>query len=177
MSRINVITTAQATGELQTTLTAVKAKIGMVPNLFGTFANAPAVLKGYLGFSDSLTNGALTAKQREVIALAVGQANACQYCLSAHTLMAKGAGLSTHEILDARQGNSSDALTNALASLAVAIVEKRGQLQDDDVALARAAGVNDELLVEVIAQVALNTLTNYTNHIAQTAIDFPVVAV
>jgi hypothetical protein len=27
----------------------------------------------------------------------------------------------------------------------------------------------------VIAHIALNTLTNYTNHIAQTDIDFPVV--
>jgi hypothetical protein len=29
----------------------------------------------------------------------------------------------------------------------------------------------------VIANVALNTLTNYTNHVAETAVDFPVVAV
>jgi AhpD family alkylhydroperoxidase len=67
----------------------------MVPNLFSTFAQSPAVLNGYLGFSDALGKGVLTAAQREIVALAVAQANECQYCLSAHTLMGKGAGLSS----------------------------------------------------------------------------------
>lgn len=94
MPRIAPIDTAHAAADVQATLSAVKAKIGMVPNLFTTFAQSPAVLNGYLGFSDALTHGALTGKQREIISLAVAQANGCHYCLSAHTLMGKGAGLS-----------------------------------------------------------------------------------
>ena len=41
----------------------------------------------------------------------------------------------------------------------------------------RRAGLDDGLILEVIANIALNTLTNYTNHIADTTVDFPVVAV
>ncbi len=94
MPRIAPIDTAHAAAEVQATLSAVKAKIGMVPNLFTTFAQSPAVLNGYLGFSGRCSpRAALTAKQREIIALAVAQANGCHYCLSAHTLMGKGAGL------------------------------------------------------------------------------------
>lgn len=176
MSRIPTVNRNQASPELGATLDAVKAKLGMVPNLFSTFAQSPAVLNAYLGFSEALAKGRLSARQREVIALAAAQANACQYCLSAHTLMSKGAGLSETDIQAARAGQAADAQTDAIARLTVQIVGQRGVVSDQDLAAARAAGVDDGLLVEVIAAVALNTLTNYANLVAGTEIDFPVVA-
>lgn len=176
MARIQPINRNEATGAVAATLNGVKAKLGVVPNLFTTFAHAPAVLNGYLALSEALTHGRLTAAQRETLALAIGQANSCQYCLSAHTLLAKGAGLDATAIRNARQGQANDPLTDALARLAVKIVQQRGVLSDDDLEQARAAGADDGLIVEVIGSVALNTLTNYTNHIAATDIDFPVVA-
>ena len=56
------------------------------------------------------------------------------------------------------------------------IVKQRGVLSDDDLKSAAAAGLDDGLVIEIVANVALNTLTNYTNHIAGTDIDFPVVS-
>ena len=111
------------------------------------------------------------------MALAIGQANSCQYCLSAHTLFSKGAGLNSSDISEARVGNSNDVETDGLLKLAVKIVKQRGVLSDSDIAQAKLSGADDGLIVEVIANVALNTLTNYTNHIAATEIDFPIVAV
>lgn len=175
MARIQTINRNEATGQLANTLDAVKAKLGTVPNLFATFAQSPAVLNAYLAFSEALTRGNLTAKQRETLALAIGQTNACQYCVSAHTLLGKGAGLSPDAIKEARNGSSADPLNDALAKLAVKIVNQRGVVSDADIAEARTAGITDDLIIEVIAHVALNTLTNYTNHIAATEIDFPVV--
>ena len=177
MPRIAPIDTAHAAADVQATLSAVKAKIGMVPNLFTTFAQSPAVLNGYLGFSDALTKGALTARQREIISLAVAQANSCHYCLSAHTLMGKGAGLTAEGIQAARQGKAQDAVDNAVAVFAHRVVETRGQVNDTDVASARSAGLDDARLIEVIANVAINVLTNFTNNVALTDIDFPKVDV
>lgn len=173
MPRIAPLDLAQADSGVQATLSAVKAKIGMVPNLFKTFARSPAVLNGYLALSDALTKGALTAKQREIVALAVAQANGCHYCLAAHTLMGKGAGLSADAIAAARRGQAQDAQDNAVATFARRAVESRGQVTDADIASARAEGLDDARLVEVIAQVALNVLTNFTNNVADTDIDFP----
>lgn len=175
MARIQPVNRNQASAQLAQTLDGVKAKIGVVPNLFGTFAQSPAVLNAYLAFSEALTHGALTAKQREVLALAIGQTNSCQYCVSAHSLLGKGAGLSQDEIKAARLGLSSDPLNDALAKLAIKVVNQRGVLSDADLNEARSQGVSDPLIIEVIAHVALNTLTNYTNHIAATDIDFPIV--
>lgn len=177
MPRINPVNIDQADAATVATLNAVKAKVGMVPNLHSTFANAPAALNGFLAFGDALAKGQLTAKQREIVALATAQANGCHYCLSAHTLIGKGAGLSGEAILAARQGKGADALDNAIATLAVQIVETRGQVSDADLAAARVAGLDDIRIIEVIANVAHNVLTNFTNNVAATEIDFPVVAV
>jgi len=177
MARIQPINRQTASAEVNTTLDAVKAKMGKVPNLVATFAQAPVALNAYLALSEVVSKGRLTAKQRESLALAIGQANSCQYCLSAHSLIARGAGLHSEAVKAARQANAEDALTDALLKLAVKIVNQRGVISDGDFTEAHLAGVDDGLILEVITSVALNTLTNYTNHIAQTDIDFPVVTV
>ena len=175
MPRINPVSPEHTDAATQATLTAVKGKLGMVPNMFATFARAPATLNGYLALSEALGAGNLTAAQREIVALATGQANTCHYCLSAHTLIGKGAGLSEEAILDARSGRGTDPKNHGIAALAGKIVTQLGVISDDDLAAARNAGLDDGLVLEVVANVALNILTNYTNHIAQTEIDFPVV--
>ena len=177
MPRIAPIEIAHADPGVRATLSAVKTKIGMVPNLFSTLAQSPAVLDGYLAFSDALGKGVLTAKQREIIALAVAQANECHYCLSAHTLMGKGAGLSSEGIRKAREGKAETAIDAAVPWFARRVVETRGQVTDTDIATARSAGLDDARIIEVIANVAINALTNYTNNVAQTDIDFPKVDV
>ena len=173
MPRIAPVDVATADTGVQATLAAVKAKLGMAPNLFKTFAQSPAVLNAYLAFSDALNQGVLSAKQREIVALAVAQANSCHYCLSAHSLMGKGAGLSPDAIQAARRGGATDPIDHALAVFAGAVLQARGQVSDADLATARAAGLTDAQLVEVIAHVAFNVLTNYTNNVAHTDIDFP----
>jgi len=177
MPRITPVTLNQTDDATSATLNAVKDKIGMIPNLFSTLALAPAALNGYLTLSDALEKGRLSARQREVIALAVSQINACQYCLSAHTLIGKGAGLSEADTIDARNGQSNDPLENAIASLAIKIVRQQGRLSDDELNAARSAKLDDALIMEIVANVALTLLSNFTNNIASTDIDFPLVNV
>lgn len=169
MTRIPSLSDEQA-GAARPLLDAVRSKLGMVPNIVRTLANSPAALRGYLSLSESLASGTLNAAQRETVALAVAQANSCNYCLSAHSLMAKGAGLSPDAILTARQGEGSP-----LGRFARKVTITRGALTDQDIADARATGLSNEQLIEVTAHVVLNSLTNYVNHIAATEIDFPVV--
>ena len=177
MPYIHPINPEATSPEIADILTAVKGKLGMVPNMFATLAQAPAALKGYLGLAETLAGGRLTSAQRESIALAVGQANACQYCLSAHTLLGKAAGLSLNEIEQARTGSGATRLDAGLAALARQLTEQRGLLALSDLKAYRLAGIDEGLMLEVVAAVALNTLTNYTNHVAGTEVDFPVVTV
>lgn len=175
MPRINPVVLPNVDAKVSTTLSQVKASLGMVPNLFATLAQSPVALDGYLSLSKSLSRGRLTAAQREIIALAVGQENQCQYCLSAHTALAKAAGVSEADTLKARAGDSADPFDHALTSFAKVIVRQRGHVSDEEMQSARKAGIDDGLVMEIVAQVAANTFTNYVNELAGTEIDFPVV--
>ena len=104
-------------------------------------------LNGYLGLSETLGTGRLSATQREIVALAAGQANRCQYCLSAHTLIGKGAGLSAEAIAAARTGQAANALDDAIAGFARALVEQRGVVSADAMANYRRAGLDDGLIL------------------------------
>ena len=55
------------------------------------------------------------------------------------------------------------------------IVRQRGTVVLAEIARARAAGVTDAEIVEIVANVALNAFTIYLNIVADTEIDFPVV--
>lgn len=158
----------------RSSLQAVQKQFGVVPNLFRVIANSPAALDGYLGLNAALAKGALDAKTRERIALAVAELNGCHYCLSAHTALAKSiAKLDDAEITANRNGASNDPKADAAVRFAVKIVLTHGHVSDADVSDVRLAGFDDAQLIEIVVHVALNTLTNYVNSAAGTAIDFP----
>jgi len=175
MPRILPVSPNQTDAKTTATLKAVKSKLGILPNLFTTLANAPAALNGYLHLTESLSQGRLSPRQREMIAIAVAQENACAYCLSAHAAIGQGVGLSAEDIERARRGDARDPKDGAITELALRIAESRADISDDDLAVARQAGLDDGLIIEVITHVALNVLTNYVNRIAGTDVDFPVV--
>jgi uncharacterized peroxidase-related enzyme len=161
----------------QPLLNAVKAQLGVVPNLFRVIGNSPAALEGYLSLNGALGKGALDARTRKRIALAVAEFNGCSYCLSAHSFLAKNkARLDDTEIAANRDGRSHDAKAEAALRFALKVVEARGHVSDADISDVRLAGYSDAEIVEIVVHVALNTLTNYVNEVARTAIDFPAVA-
>lgn len=179
MTRITTHDTIDAAPEAaRPLLEDVRRQLGSVPNLFRVVASSPAALRAYTGFSAALAGGALAAPTRERIALAVAQVNGCGYCLAAHTYLGKNvAKLDDAEITANRHGASNDPKADAAVRFAVAITRARGRATDADVAAVQAAGYSDGEIVEIIAHVALNTLTNYVNEVAQTVVDFPAVTV
>jgi uncharacterized peroxidase-related enzyme len=173
MPRISPVDPATATGDVKEMLAAVQASFGVTPNLMRTLATAPAALKGYLDLAGALGGGVLGRKFRAQIALTVAQANACGYCLSAHTVLGTLAGLTADQMTGSRAGRSRDAKENAGLTFANAVVAQRGQVDDAAFARVRAAGFSDAEITEIVANVVLNIYTNYINHVAQTTVDFP----
>ena len=175
MSRLHTPASIEAApAAAQPLLAATRKALGSVPNVFRVIANSPAALEGFLGLNGALGKGALDAKTRERIALAVAEVNACGYCLSAHTYLGRNlAKLDDAEITANRNGASNDPKADAAVRFAVKVVRQRGHVTDADVAAVKAAGYDDAHVVEIVAHVALNTLTNYVNEVAKTEIDFP----
>lgn len=175
MSRIPPVDPTTTAGKVRELLAGVQKGLGMVPNLYRVLAQSPAALEGVLGLAGGLARGRLGARLRERIALTVAEANACEYCLSAHTAIGRGLHLSDEELALARHGRASDPRDEAALRFAARVIERRGRLDDADLAEVRRAGFGDGELVEIVANAVLTVFTNYLNEVAETEIDFPLV--
>jgi uncharacterized peroxidase-related enzyme len=173
MAYIKPLDRTQVDAATGATLDAVKAKLGVLPNMFRTLAHTPVALNAYMQLSSAATGGKLNARQREQIALAVGEANDCGYCVAAHSVIGQGAGLSAAQIELARDGQAEDPRDTAVLQLAQAIVRERGHVPVSELDTFKAAGFADADILEVLVSVVFNIYTNYTNHIARTDLDFP----
>lgn len=175
MSRLNIPAREDAPAKSQPLLDAVEKQLGVVPNLFRLVGNSPAALEGYLGLNGALGR-TLDARTRERIALAIAQANGCDYCLSAHSYLGLNlAKIDETEIALNRAGHSGDAKADAAVVFARKVLDARGKVSDADIAEVRLAGFTEAQVIEITAAVALNVLTNYINNVAETDIDFPVI--
>lgn len=177
MTRIETPSSIQSSpAASQPLLEAVNKQLGSVPNLFRVVGNSPAALEGYLGLSGALGKGLLDAPTRARLAMVVAEVNGCDYCLSVHTYLGKNlAKLDDAELLENRNGGSSHVKARAAVEFAAKVVRARGHVTDVDVRAVKSAGYTDAQVIEIVVHVALNTLTNYVNSVANTVIDFPVV--
>ncbi|HRJ50984.1 MAG: carboxymuconolactone decarboxylase family protein [Phycisphaeraceae bacterium] len=172
MPRLTPVDPAAATGRVREILDGPLA--GKHFNIFRSMAHSPAALEAYLGMAGALEKASLSAKEREVIQLAIGSANNCAYCQAAHTAVGKMVGLSESQTVEARRGAvASDAKLDALAKFVLAVHEKKGHISDDDLARFKAAGYTEAHVAEAIAGYALAIYTNTFNHVNDTPVDFP----
>ncbi|MEG0181933.1 MAG: carboxymuconolactone decarboxylase family protein [Stenotrophomonas sp.] len=176
MSRISLIDPNATTPDRQSLLGEVHAAFGATPAMFRAVANSPAALKSMWGSFGALGGGRLSPLLGEQIAVAIANRNACEYCLAAHTALGRKAGASTEQMAAAQVGQSTDPGTAAVLAFALKVVETRAQITHADVQALRDAGCDDELIVEILAHVALNLFTNYVNVAFDVPVDFPKVA-
>jgi len=175
MSRLAIPTRDDLPEASKPILNAVEAKLGTVPNLFRLIATSPAALEGFIANSGALGR-TLDVRTRERIALAIAQANGCDYCLSAHSYLGLNlAKLGPDEVALARNGASGDPKANAAVRFAAQVATLRGHVDSAEIAAVRDAGFSDAQIVEIVAVVAENFFTNFLNEVAKTEIDFPVV--
>ncbi|MDI2130924.1 carboxymuconolactone decarboxylase family protein [Yinghuangia seranimata] len=165
-----------ATGRAAELLAEAHALLGSTPNLTRVMAHSPSVLDGFLGFTRALCGGTLACPVAESVALLVAQEHACDYTLSAHTFVAtKLAGMSPDDAFRARHGKADDETTAAALAFAAELLRGHGRVDDEGLAAARAAGLSDGQLTEVIAHVALNIFVNHLATTARVVVDWPIV--
>lgn len=173
MARLNVVTPAKAAGQTKALYQAIEGAIGMVPNIYQGLGNSPTALEGVLHTDGLLKKGQLSGAEIEAIKLAVSQAYGCDYCLAAHTLLGKKAGLSDADTLSIRRGNSQQPRIGALVKFVNAALHPEARISDADLAAIRAAGYNDAQITETVQVIAQTVFTNLFNRVHRTPLDFP----
>lgn len=151
-----------------------RASLGFVPNLYAGLANTPAALEAYIALSGFFDKTSLSAIERQVVLLATSVDNGCEFCVAAHSMIAKKmVGVPEPVVAALREGREpDDTKLAALTALTRAIVQERGWVADHP-ALQRflAAGFSKEQALEVVLGVTQKTLSNYANHLLGTPLN------
>lgn len=154
-------------------LEGIQKSMGSVPNLFGVFAGSPATLKAYLSLAELQDKEtAFDETERQLLFLTVSTTNDCDYCVAAHTTIASMKGVPGEVAEAIRNGTQlPDARLEALRTFARTVVEKRGWVEKEALDAFLQAGYESRHVLEVILAVAFKTISNFTNHVAETPLD------
>lgn len=176
MPRTVALKPEQVPADSKPTLDAFTKNIGFTPNMMATFAQSPIAFNAWATLLGSLSK-ALDVKTRDSIGLAVSEVNGCNYCLAVHSFTAEHmARLAPDEIILARKGHANDPKRDAAVRFARKVIETRGNVTDVDFQTVREACYTDAHIMEIVALVAMYSLTNFINNVFDPDKDFPAVA-
>jgi uncharacterized peroxidase-related enzyme len=178
MSRIDTPSVASATGAAAEVFAQVRKAAGKVPNAYAAIgALNPEALKAVLAADAVLAAGALSPADRETIKLVVSEVAGCDYCVAAHSLLGKLAGMTPEALQAIRSGEpTGDGKRDTLVRFVRNLQQTSGTVSDADYAAIRQAGYSEAQLVDIALAVATIAFTNVFNRINDTTLDFHKVA-
>jgi len=173
MTKFTIFDETNAPAESKAALKSVKAKYGFIPNLMGELAASPAALDAYTSLSSICGQTSLTPVEQQIVLLAVSFENNCDYDMAAHSTVALNVGLNREALLALREGRTmkGEPRLEALRVFTLAVVRQRGLIEKSDIDRFLESGFTKANILDVITGVTLKTLSNYTNHIAETRVD------
>jgi uncharacterized peroxidase-related enzyme len=153
-------------------LKSVEKAWGFVPNLHRVLAESPAALEAYATLWGIAEKTSFTPVERNVAYLAIIYENECVYCMAGHTNLSRMAKVSDETIAALRQGRPIvDPKLEALRRFAALVTRNRGVVSEADVNAFKAAGYDNQSILEVLVLAATKLISNYTNHLARTPLD------
>ncbi len=172
MTHFPVHTVDSAPRESRPHLERIGRSIGMIPNLAGVLAEAPAALEAYFTLARIFDTTSFSTAERQVVLLSTSVENECRYCVAAHSAIAAMQKVPDFVVRAVRDGQPiGDPRLEALRQLTSSIVSRRGWPGENELARFFAAGYNRRQLLEVIVGVGMKTISNYVNHLAETPLD------
>ena len=173
MTQFTAYTAETAPAASRPLLEGLGRSLGFVPNLFGVFAESPAALRGGLAIYEAFSSSSLSHAEQQIVMLAVSEANDCEYCVAAHSTLAKRFAKVDPAVVDAvrQRAPLADARLEALVTFTRKVVEQRGMLADGEVDAFLRAGYTRAQVMEVLLGVGMKTFNNYVDHIAHTPLN------
>lgn len=148
--------------------------IGMVPNLHGVMAGAPALLEAYKVVHQLFMNTSFDEEELTVVWQTINVEQNCHYCVPAHTAIAHSMKVDT-AITEALRNQTAlpTAKLQTLHETTLKVVQDRGVLSAEAINAFYAAGYGEQQLLEIILGVSQKVMSNYVNHVAHTPVDAP----
>ncbi|AOE50906.1 carboxymuconolactone decarboxylase family protein [Kangiella sediminilitoris] len=173
MSLFTSHTTETAPEESKSILESAEKQLGFLPNLYANLAEAPQALKAYMQLDKLMENSSFSKEEQQVILLSASVENNCEFCVAAHSVIAKQMVGVDEGIVNAirEQKDSDKDKINALIEFTQEVVRQRGWVDESKVKKFLDAGYTQQQVLEVVLGVAMKTISNYTNHITGTEVN------
>src|SRR6202007_3291458 len=153
-------------------LNSIQKGWGFVPNLHLILAESPAALEAYATLWGIAEKTGFTAQERNIAYIAIIYENECTYCMAGHTNLSRMAKVEPEAINAVREGRPiSDLKLEALRQFAAKVTRNRGVVSEADVSAFKAAGYDNQSVLDVLVLAATKLISNYTNHLAETPND------
>lgn len=173
MSQFRFYSVENAPAASRPLLEKVAGRLGFVPGMLAGMAESPAALEGYLTVAGIFERSSLSPVEQQVVMLATSVENGCEFCVGAHSFIARNMVKVDSAEVDAlrRGGKLTDQRLDALAAFTRQVVRGRGWVDDAQLQCFLDAGFSRAQVLDVILGVAAKTLSNYANHLLQTPLD------
>lgn len=158
--------------EARTTLSQVKKNYGFIPNLHAVMAESSTLLKTYTTLSQLFEETSFSDTEKQLILISISHENNCEYCIAAHSTVAHMKKV-PEEVIDALRDNVPllNEKLQILRQFVTSVIKNRGHLEEPEVNAFLGAGYTRTQMLDVLVGVSMKTLSNYTNHIADTPLD------
>ena len=164
--------TATAPQAAQPALETAERSLGYVPNLYRVMAESPAALSAYQAIGHAQQLSGLSAIEQQVVAITVSVTNDCQYCVAAHSTLATGLRIDPITLAALRDDKPlPQQRLEALRQFTLSTLAHQGWTPDAVLETFLAAGFQRQHIFDVVSLIAMKTLANYVNHIADTTLD------
>jgi AhpD family alkylhydroperoxidase len=172
MTEFPVNTIDSAPERSKPALAQLQATFGMIPNILGSMSTSPVLINSLVGLFQNVHGGSFTEAEIQTLLLTNAVTNECSWAVAFHSALALREGLDPADVEAIRERRlPKDGRLAVLSALARRLIEKRGRLDDPDIAPFIAAGFGKDLVLEVIAVVAASTITNYTGSVTKTPLE------
>lgn len=173
MARLTVNTAETAPEKAKERVAAVQKANGFIPNLIGVLSNSPQALEMYQEVGKMNSRNSLSPEEIEVVQITAAAHNGCDFCVAGHTKVGTKLKMSENVLNALRKRTiiEENSKYQALAQFVIQLIDNRGKVSDSELKAIKDAGYNDTNILDIVMGVALATLCNYANNIAQTDIN------
>jgi alkylhydroperoxidase family enzyme len=148
------------------------ARYKFLPNLHGVMAGSPVMYEAYQSIGAIYGKATLSVLERQIVLQSINYENECHYCLAAHSMIATMEKMPKETLAALRAGVVlADPKLQTLRAFAALMTRQRGWVDDADVEAFYAVGYTEENLLEIIVAIAYKVMSNYINHVGETALD------
>ena len=147
-----------------------RRSFGAIPAPLARYASSPLMLKTALGNLHAFEQSSLSALEREVLAVTMGLANGCQFCVSMHSHALSQMRADPELVRSLRAGERlPDARLEALRNFILSALEKHGDVDASTFANFREHGFDHRQALDTLLGVATYTLTTFANRLTETS--------